>query len=202
MSNIWANLLTILVGGLLVNNFVMNRFLGCCPFLGVSKQYDTAKGMSMAVIFVMTLASFITWFVQNLILVPLHLEYMQTIAFILVIAVLVGIVEMALKKISPSLYQSLGVYLPLITTNCAVLGVTISVLDEGYNFAESLVCAVGAGVGFMVAMVLFSGVRKRLEDAQPPKCFEGLPITLVAASVTSLSFMGFGGVIENIFAGH
>ena len=202
MSNIWANLLTILVGGLLVNNFVMNRFLGCCPFLGVSKQYDTAKGMSMAVIFVMTLASFITWFVQHLILVPLHLEYMQTIAFILVIAVLVGIVEMALKKISPSLYQSLGVYLPLITTNCAVLGVTISVLDEGYNFAESLVCAVGAGVGFMVAMVLFSGVRKRLEDAQPPKCFEGLPITLVAASVTSLSFMGFGGVIENIFAGH
>ena len=137
MSNIWANLLTILVGGLLVNNFVMNRFLGCCPFLGVSKQYDTAKGMSMAVIFVMTLASFITWFVQHLILVPLHLEYMQTIAFILVIAVLVGIVEMALKKISPSLYQSLGVYLPLITTNCAVLGVAILNVDNGYNLLES-----------------------------------------------------------------
>ena len=127
---------------------------------------------------------------------------MQTVTYILVIASLVQFVEMFLQKAMPSLYQALGVYLPLITTNCAVLGVTISVLDEGYNFAESLVCAVGAGVGFMVAMVLFSGVRKRLEDAQPPKCFEGLPITLVAASVTSLSFMGFGGVIENIFAGH
>jgi len=148
MSNIWANLLTILVGGLLVNNFVMNRFLGCCPFLGVSKQYDTAKGMSMAVIFVMTLASFITWFVQHLILVPLHLEYMQTIAFILVIAVLVGIVEMALKKISPSLYQSLGVYLPLITTNCAVLGVAILNVDNGYNLLESTFngfCALRSG---------------------------------------------------------
>ena len=153
MSNIWANLLTILVGGLLVNNFVMNRFLGCCPFLGVSKQYDTAKGMSMAVIFVMTLASFITWFVQHLILVPLHLEYMQTIAFILVIAVLVGIVEMALKKISPSLYQSLGVYLPLITTNCAVLGVAILNVDNGYNLLESTFngfCA-AAAVGGAIA---------------------------------------------------
>ena len=126
----------------------------------------------------------------------------SNMVFILIIAVLVQLVEIILKKFMPPLYKALGVYLPLITTNCAVLGVTISVLDEGYNFAESLVCAVGAGVGFMVAMVLFSGVRKRLEDAQPPKCFEGLPITLVAASVTSLSFMGFGGVIENIFAGH
>ena len=157
MSNIWANLLTILVGGLLVNNFVMNRFLGCCPFLGVSKQYDTAKGMSMAVIFVMTLASFITWFVQHLILVPLHLEYMQTIAFILVIAVLVGIVEMALKKISPSLYQSLGVYLPLITTNCGVLGVTMNVIADGMNYGEALLTALGCGLGFFLAMVLFSG---------------------------------------------
>ena len=151
MSNIWANLLTILVGGLLVNNFVMNRFLGCCPFLGVSKQYDTAKGMSMAVIFVMTLASFITWFVQHLILVPLHLEYMQTIAFILVIAVLVGIVEMALKKISPSLYQSLGVYLPLITTNCAVLGVAILNMDNGYNLLESTFNGFCAAAGFGLA---------------------------------------------------
>lgn len=201
MSNIWANLLTILVGGLLVNNFVMNRFLGCCPFLGVSKQYDTAKGMSMAVIFVMTLASFITWFVQHLILVPLHLEYMQTIAFILVIAVLVGIVEMALKKISPSLYQSLGVYLPLITTNCAVLGVTILNIDESYTYLESIVCAVGAGLGFLLAMVLFSGVRRRVEEARPPKCFEGLPITLVSAALVALSFTGFGGLVENIFGG-
>ncbi len=140
--------------------------------------------------------------IYNLLLVPRDLGYLQTIVFILIIAVLVQLVEIILKKFMPPLYKALGVYLPLITTNCAVLGVTISVLDEGYNFAESLVCAVGAGVGFMVAMVLFSGVRKRLEDAQPPKCFEGLPITLVAASVTSLSFMGFGGVIENIFAGH
>ena len=196
MSNIWANLLTILVGGLLVNNFVMNRFLGCCPFLGVSKQYDTAKGMSMAVIFVMTLASFITWFVQHLILVPLHLEYMQTIAFILVIAVLVGIVEMALKKISPSLYQSLGVYLPLITTNCAVLGVTIMNIDESYSFGQSLVNAVFSGVGFALAMVIFSGVRSRVDDAdsETPKMFRGVPATLIAAAIVSMSFLGFGGL--------
>ena len=201
MSNIWANLLTILVGGLLVNNFVMNRFLGCCPFLGVSKQYDTAKGMSMAVIFVMTLASFITWFVQHLILVPLHLEYMQTIAFILVIAVLVGIVEMALKKISPSLYQSLGVYLPLITTNCAVLGVTLLNLDNKYSFGESIVNAIGGGLGFMMAMLIFSGVRGRLERCNVPKAFQGMPITLVAASIVSLSFLGFGGIVDGIFGG-
>lgn len=201
MSNIWANLLTILVGGLLVNNFVMNRFLGCCPFLGVSKQYDTAKGMSMAVIFVMTLASFITWFVQHLILVPLHLEYMQTIAFILVIAVLVGIVEMALKKISPSLYQSLGVYLPLITTNCGVLGVTMNNISDGLNYVDSLLTALGCGLGFFLAMVIFSGVRSRVEDAEPPKSFEGLPITLVSASIVSLSFFGFSGVLDRLFGG-
>lgn len=199
MSNIWANLLTILVGGLLVNNFVMNRFLGCCPFLGVSKQYDTAKGMSMAVIFVMTLASFITWFVQHLILVPLHLEYMQTIAFILVIAVLVGIVEMALKKISPSLYQSLGVYLPLITTNCGVLGVTMNVISDGMNYGEALLTALGCGLGFFLAMVLFSGVRSRVEYAEPPKSFEGLPITLISAAIVSLSFFGFTGIIDRLF---
>ena len=148
------------------------------------------------------LATSVTWPIYTYLLEPNGMAYLQTIVFILIIAVLVQLVEIILKKFMPPLYKALGVYLPLITTNCAVLGVTISVLDEGYNFAESLVCAVGAGVGFMVAMVLFSGVRKRLEDAQPPKCFEGLPITLVAASVTSLSFMGFGGVIENIFAGH
>lgn len=199
MSNIWANLLTILVGGLLVNNFVMNRFLGCCPFLGVSKQYDTAKGMSMAVIFVMTLASFITWFVQHLILVPLHLEYMQTIAFILVIAVLVGIVEMALKKISPSLYQSLGVYLPLITTNCGVLGVTMNVIADGMNYGEALLTALGCGLGFFLAMVLFSGVRSRVAEAEPPKSFEGLPITLVSAAIVSLSFFGLTGIIDRLF---
>ena len=194
MSNIWANLLTILVGGLLVNNFVMNRFLGCCPFLGVSKQYDTAKGMSMAVIFVMTLASFITWFVQHLILVPLHLEYMQTIAFILVIAVLVGIVEMALKKISPSLYQSLGVYLPLITTNCAVLGVVLLNVQNKYNFIESLVYGITGGLGFLLAIVLFASIRERLVFADYPKAFEGFPIALVTAGLMALAFMGFSGL--------
>ena len=194
MSNIWANLLTILVGGLLVNNFVMNRFLGCCPFLGVSKQYDTAKGMSMAVIFVMTLASFITWFVQHLILVPLHLEYMQTIAFILVIAVLVGIVEMALKKIFPSLYQSLGVYLPLITTNCAVLGVVLLNVQNNYNFIESVVYGVTGGLGFLLAIVLFASIRERLVFADYPKAFEGFPIALVTAGLMALAFMGFSGL--------
>lgn len=186
---------------ILTNNYVLVKFLGICPFLGVSKRLDSAVGMGCSVTAVMVLASAVTWPVQQL-LNAFQLEYLQTITFILIIAVLVQLLELVLRKFIPPLYVSLGVYLPLITTNCAVLGVTISVLDEGYNFAESLVCAVGAGVGFMVAMVLFSGVRKRLEDAQPPKCFEGLPITLVAASVTSLSFMGFGGVIENIFAGH
>ena len=195
MSNIWANLLTILVGGLLVNNFVMNRFLGCCPFLGVSKQYDTAKGMSMAVIFVMTLASFITWFVQHLILVPLHLEYMQTIAFILVIAVLVGIVEMALKKISPSLYQSLGVYLPLITTNCAVLGVAILNVDNGYNLLESTFNGFCAAAGFGLAMILFSCIRERLALANMPKWMNGFPGALITAGLMAIAFMGFGGLI-------
>ena len=194
---------------ILVDNYVLAKFLGICPFLGVSKKLDSAVGMSLAVTFVMVMATAATWPIYTYILSPEWAEgtsrdlgYLQTIVFILIIAILVQLLENVLKKFIPALYKALGVYLPLITTNCAVLGVTISVLDEGYNFAESLVCAVGAGVGFMVAMVLFSGVRKRLEDAQPPKCFEGLPITLVAASVTSLSFMGFGGVIENIFAGH
>ena len=197
-----TDILSLAIAAILVNNYILVQFLGCCSFFGVSKKTDTAVGMGMAVIFVMGLASAICWPINELILVPMGLTFMQTVTYILVIASLVQFIEMFLQKSMPTLYTALGVYLPLITTNCAVLGVTISVLDEGYNFAESLVCAVGAGVGFMVAMVLFSGVRKRLEDAQPPKCFEGLPITLVAASVTSLSFMGFGGVIENIFAGH
>lgn len=196
------SLVAIFLAAILTENYVLNKFLGICPFLGVSKKLDTAVGMSCAVTVVMVIATAVTWPLYTFLLVPNGLAYLQTIVFILVIAALVQLLETALRKYMPPLYNSLGIYLPLITTNCAVLGVTISVLDEGYNFAESLVCAVGAGVGFMVAMVLFSGVRKRLEDAQPPKCFEGLPITLVAASVTSLSFMGFGGVIENIFAGH
>lgn len=192
-------LLAIFFTMIFVDNYVLVKFLGICPFLGVSKKLDSAVGMSAAVIFVMALATCATWPIYTYILVPNGLAYLQTIVFILVIAVLVQLVEIALKKFMPPLYKALGVYLPLITTNCAVLGVTILNIDNGYTFAESLVCAVGAGFGFMLAMVLFSGVRSCIERAKPPKCFEGLPITLVAASITALSFMGFGGIIENIF---
>ena len=184
---------------ILVNNYVLVQFLGICPFLGVSKKLNSAFGMSCAVIFVMALATAVTWPLYTYLLLPNGMEYLQTIAYILIIAVLVQLVEIILKRFVPPLHQALGVYLPLITTNCAVLGVTISVIDNGYNFAQSMVCAVGAGAGFMLAMVLFSGLRKRVEDAKPPKCFEGLPITLVSAAIVSLSFMGFGGIIEHIF---
>lgn len=194
-----VKLATIFFSMILVDNYVLVKFLGICPFLGVSKKLDSAVGMSGAVIFVMALATAVTWPIYTLILAPNGLGYLQTIAFILIIAVLVQLVEIVLKKFMPPLYKALGVYLPLITTNCAVLGVTILNLDNGYTYLESLVCAVGAGVGFMLAMVIFAGVRKRLEDAQPPKAFEGLPITLVSASFVSLSFMGFGGMIEKIF---
>ncbi|MEG1175291.1 MAG: RnfABCDGE type electron transport complex subunit A [Ruthenibacterium sp.] len=194
-----VKLASIFFSMILVNNYVLVKFLGICPFLGVSKKLDSAVGMSAAVIFVMVLSTAVTWPVYTYLLVPLRLAYLQTIVFILIIAVLVQLVEIILKKFMPPLYQALGVYLPLITTNCAVLGVTILTIDNGYTYAESLVCALGAGVGFMVAMVLFAGVRSRLETANPPKCFEGLPITLVSASMVSLSFMGFGGIIEKIF---
>lgn len=204
-----AKLAMIFFSMILVDNYVLVKFLGICPFLGVSKKLNSAFGMSCAVIFVMTLATAVTWPIQTYLLTPMDpatgklrwdLGYLQTIVFILIIAVLVQLVEIIMKKYMPPLHKALGVYLPLITTNCAVLGVTILNIDNGYSFIESIVCAVGAGVGFMLAMVLFSGVRKRLEDAKPPKCFEGLPITLVAASFTSISFMGFGGIIENIFS--
>lgn len=195
----FTSLFSIALGAILVNNFIFSQFLGICPFMGVSKKVDTALGMGMAVIFVMGVASAVCWPINKYLLVANGLDFMQTVTYILVIASLVQFVEMFLQKAMPSLYQALGVYLPLITTNCAVLGVTILNIDNGYNFAESIFCALGAGFGFMLAMVLFSGVRKRLEDAKPPKCFEGLPITLVAAAFTSISFMGFGGIIENIF---
>ena len=194
-----SNLLAITLGAILANNFIFSQFLGICPFLGVSKKVDTAVGMGIAVTFVMGLASAITWIVNEFILVKFDLMYMQTVAFILVIAALVQFIEMFLQKSMPSLYTALGVYLPLITTNCTILGVTILNLDNNYDFIESIVCAAGAGIGFLVAMVLFSGVRRRVEQAVTPKCFEGLPITLVAAAVTSLSFMGFGGIIDAIF---
>ena len=192
---------------ILVDNYVLVKFLGICPFLGVSKKLNSAFGMSCAVVFVMTLATAVTWPIQTYLLTPADgngglkwdLGYLQTIVFILVIAVLVQFIEIFLKKYVVALYNSLGVYLPLITTNCAVLGVTVLNIDNGYSFLESIVCALGAGFGFMLAMVIFSGVRKRLEEAQPPKCFEGLPITLVAAAATALSFGGFGGLIEGIF---
>lgn len=184
---------------ILVDNYVLVKFLGICPFLGVSKKLNSAVGMSAAVIFVMALATAVTWPIYTYVLNSLGLSYLRTIVFILIIAVLVQLVELALKKFMPPLYSALGVYLPLITTNCAVLGVTILNIDNEYNFIESMVCALGAGFGFMLAMVLFSGVRKRLENAKPPKSFEGLPITLISASITSLSFMGFGGIVEHIF---
>ena len=192
---------------ILVDNYVLAKFLGICPFLGVSKKLDSAVGMSLAVTFVMVLATAATWPIQTFLLTPANpdgtlkwdMGYLQTIVFILIIAILVQLLENFLKKFIPALYKSLGVYLPLITTNCTILGVTILNLDNGYNFIESIVCAAGAGIGFLVAMVLFSGVRRRVEQAVTPKCFEGLPITLVAAAVTSLSFMGFGGIIDAIF---
>ena len=194
-----TSLLSIGLAAVLVNNFVLSQFLGICPFMGVSKKVDTAAGMGIAVTFVMGVASLFAWLVNTFVLVPLGLTYLQTLAYILVIASLVQFVEMFLQKSMPALYEALGVYLPLITTNCAILGVTILNIDNGYSFAESIVCAAGSGIGFLVAMVLFSGVRRRVEEAETPKCFEGLPITLVAAAMTSLSFMGFGGIVEAIF---
>ena len=185
----------ILVGSLLVNNFVMNKFLGICPFLGVSKKFDTALGMGMAVTFVMTLGSFATWLVNTFLLVPLKLQYMQTIAYILVVAVLVQIVEMALKKLSPSLYQALGVYLPLITTNCAVLGVAILNTDNGYNLAESTFNGCCAALGFTLAMTLFACIREKLSLAKMPKWRDGFPGALITAGLMAVAFQGVGGLI-------
>ncbi len=194
-----TKLIIILLSAVFINNYVLSRFLGICPFLGVSKKLDSATGMSLAVIFVMLISTAVTYPIHMYLLIPNHLEYLQTIVFILVIAALVQLVEIVLKKYIPSLHKSLGVYLPLITTNCAVLGVTILNIDEGYTFLEAMVNSLGSGLGFFLAMVMFSGVRSKLDGADIPKSFKGLPITLIAASITSLSFMGFGGVIENMF---
>lgn len=190
------NLLLILLSVVLVNNFVLSRFLGICPFLGVSKKVETAVGMSIAVTFVMGLASVMSWLVQEFLLVPLGIEYMQTIAFILVIAGLVQFVEMVIKKTSPTLYQALGVYLPLITTNCAVLGVAILNIQNNYNLLETLVNGVGGGLSFTLAIVLFAGVRERLETAPIPKALDGFPIAMIAASLFSVAFLGFSGLIK------
>lgn len=194
------SLIIILMTGVIVNNYVLSRFLGICPFLGVSKKLNQATGMGVAVIFVMLMATAATWPIQYYLLEPNGLGYMRTIVFILVIAALVQLVEIILKKYIPALHKSLGIYLPLITTNCAVLGVTINNINDGYNFLESMVNALGVGLGFLLAMVLFAGVRSRLEEAKPPKCFEGLPITLVSASIVALAFFGFAGIVEGIFA--
>ena len=194
------NLILILMGGVLINNYVLQQFLGICPFLGVSKKINQASGMGIAVTFVMLCATAVTYPLYAYALVPLKLEYLQTIVFILVIAALVQFVEIALKRFIPSLHRSLGVYLPLITTNCAVLGVTINNITAEYSFLQSMISSLGVGLGFLLAMVLFAGVRSRIENQPVPKAFKGIPITLVAASIVALAFYGFAGVVENLLA--
>ena len=202
----FKSLLLIMMGGVLVNNYVLQQFLGICPFLGVSKKFDQASGMGIAVTFVMLCATAATYPIYYFILVPAKLAYLQTIVFILVIAALVQFVEIMLKRFIPTLHKSLGVYLPLITTNCAVLGVTLKNLTatnsagEVYNFLESMVSSLGVGIGFWVAMVLFAGVRSRIENCPSPKAMRGLPVTLVAASIVALAFFGFAGVVEKLLA--
>ena len=191
--SLFLSLFSISLSAILAENFILVKFLGICPFMGVSKKSDTALGMGIAVVFVMGIASAATWAVDQYLLQPNNLGYMQTVVFILVIAALVQLVEMFLQKVIPSLYQALGIYLPLITTNCAVLGVALLNIQNGYSFIESVVYGVMGGVGFTVAILLFSSVRERLEDCDCPKCFKGFPIALMAAGLLALSFMGFSG---------
>jgi electron transport complex protein RnfA len=192
-------LILILMGGVLINNYVLQQFLGICPFLGVSKKVNQAAGMGIAVTFVMLVATAATWPIYHYILAPDY-TYLQIIVFILVIASLVQFVEIILKRFIPSLHRSLGIYLPLITTNCAVLGVTLNNITAKYTFLQSMVSTLGVGLGFLLAMVLFAGVRSRIENCPAPKCFKGIPITLVAASIVALAFFGFSGVVENLLA--
>ena len=196
MGDVVTQLALLMVSAIFVNNFVLARFLGVCPFLGVSKKVETAVGMSMAVIFVMPLASVITWIIQKFILVPFQLEYLQTIAFILIIASLVQFVEMVIQKTSPVLYQALGIFLPLITTNCAVLGVAILNIQKDYTFLSTTVHGFGASVGFALALVLFAGLRERIDLADVPKSFQGVAITLITGGLLSLAFMGFAGLVK------
>ena len=189
-----TKILEIALGAILMNNFILVKFMGICPFMGVSKKMDTAVGMGLSVTFVMGLASAATWAVNEFILLPLNLKYMRTVAFILVIAAIVQVVEMFLKKSVPALYQALGIYLPLITTNCAVLGVALLNIQEGYNFLESVVYGVTGGLGFTLAIVLFASIRERTADAECPKSFEGVPIALISAGLLALAFMGFSGL--------
>ena len=193
MSEQLTSILTISLGAILINNFIFSQFLGCCPFLGCSSKVETASGMGLAVVFVMGLASAICY-VVNLLLARLGLEFLQTLAFILVIAALVQFVEMFLKKMVPSLYSALGIYLPLITTNCAVLGVVLLNVQNDYNFIESVIYGITGGVGFMLAIVLFASVRERIDFSDYPECFEGFPICLITAGLLALAFMGFNGM--------
>lgn len=189
-------LLLIIISTVLVNNFVLARFLGICPFLGVSKKVETAIGMGMAVIFVITMAAAITWLVFMYLLVPLNITYLQTIAFILVIAVLVQFVEMVIQKVSPALYQALGIYLPLITTNCCVLAVAVLTVQSSFSFIETVIFAIGASVGFALALILFAGIRERLSLSNIPRPFEGTAIALITAGLLSLAFLGFAGLVK------
>ena len=191
-------LIIIMMGGVLINNYVLQQFLGICPFLGVSKKVNQAVGMGVAVTFVMLVATAATYPIYYFILKPNNLAFLQTIVFILVIATLVQFVEIILKRFIPSLFKALGVYLPLITTNCAVLGVTLNNITDGYDFLESMICSLGVGLGFLLAMLLFAGVRSRIEKCPAPKAFKGLPTTLIAASIVAMSFYGFSGVIEGL----
>ncbi len=194
MNEYVQSLLGILLSALLTENFILVKFYGICPFMGVSKKTDTALGMGMAVTFVMAIASAACWAVDQLILVPLELEYMQTVAFILVIAAIVQVVEMFLKKSVPALYQALGIFLPLITTNCAVLGVTLVNVQKGYDFLRSVVNGACGGLGFTLAIVLFASIRERSDKADCPKCFKGYPLALISAGLLALAFMGFSGL--------
>ncbi len=195
------SMMIILLTGILTDNFVLSKFMGICPFLGVSKKASSSLGMGCAVIAVMIGATAVTYPLYHAFLVPMGLEYMNTILFILIIALFVQVIELVLKKYIPALYKTLGVYLPLITTNCAVLGVTLLNIENEYNFLQSVVNAAGGGIGFMMAMLIFSGVRGRLERCDIPKTFQGMPITLVAAAIVSLSFLGFGGIVDGMFGG-
>ena len=196
----FTNIFVILLSSILVNNFVMSRFLGCCPFLGVSKKINTALGMGAAVTFVMSLASVITYLVQYFVLEPLGVAYLQTIAFILVIAALVQLVEMVIQKMSPPLYNALGIYLPLITTNCAVLGAAISDIQQGYNLINTLISGTSIGLSFLFAITLFAGVRERLENSNIPECMKGFPISLISAGLMSIAFFGFSGLTKGLMA--
>ncbi len=200
------SLIAVFLAAILTENYILSKFLGICPFLGVSKKIGTAVGMSLAVTVVMLIATAVTYPLYVLVLVPLGLSYLQTLAFILVIAALVQLTEIVLKKYIPALYNALGIYLPLITTNCAVLGITLLVLeksaaDASYTFLHAMVNALGTGVGYLVAMVLFAGIRERLENADIPKSLKGLPITLIAAALVALSFVGFGGIVDGLSGG-